>query len=328
VTRRPDFFIIGAPKSGTTSLYDYLADHPDVYEAPVKEPFYFSPDVQGGLRRRFNYGTDDAKYMALFSEAGDKKRVGEASTRYLVSHVAPGYIREFQPDARVIAMLRNPVDFVYALHNERFSQGAEDVGDFETALGLDDARRAGRSLPPGSNPLGAVYRDNALFGGQLSHWLEIFPRDQVMVIIFDDFVRDTPTKFKEVLEFLEIDPTYQPETFAVSNPSHRLRGGVVRMVLSSRPAHFGAHRLLPAVIGQNSTSRLANRVRHSRLNRRPNPRPPLSAELRRQLEADFSDDVVLLGQLLGRDLQAEWFHRPAMAAGGGGDGGGGALTAS
>jgi hypothetical protein len=307
VTRRPNFFIIGAPKSGTTSLYDYLEGHPDVYEAPVKEPFYFSPDVLGGLRRRFTYGVDDAKYMSLFEDAGDKKRLGEASTRYLVSRVAPGYIRDFEPSARIIAMLRNPVDFVYALHNERVSQGAEDVADFETALALDDERRGGRRLPPGSNPLGAVYRDNGMFGEQLARWLETFPREQVHVIIFDDFARDTPTEFRRVLEFLDIDPDFQPASFAVSNPSHRLRGGLVRTVLSSRPAHFAAHRLLPALIGQNATSRFANRVRHSRLNRRPNPRPPLSAKLRQQLQDDFSADVVKLGGLLGRDLHGEWF---------------------
>lgn len=311
MTRRPDFFIIGAPKSGTTSLYDYLSGHPDVYTSPVKEPFYFSPDVQGGLRRRFSYGTDEAKYLAMFEGAGDRARAGEASTRYLVSHVAPGYIRQFEPRARVIAMLRNPVDFIYALHNERVSQGAEDVADFAAALALDDERRAGRRLPPGSNPLGAVYRDNARYGEQLARWLEVLPAQQVHVIVFDDFARDPATEFRKVLEFLGVDPDYRPATFAVRNPSHRLRGGLVRRLLNSRPAQFVAHGLLPRLIGQNATSRVANRFRHSRIVRRPNPRPPLAEDLRRSLQAELRPDVERLSGLLGRDLVTEWFGSAA-----------------
>ncbi len=306
MTRRPNFFIIGAPKSGTTSLYDYLNGHPDVYMSPVKEPFYFSPDVRGGLRRRFNHGEDDDKYLALYEDARDEKRVGEASTRYLMSDVAPRLIREFAPDSLAIAMLRNPVDFVYALHNERFSQGAEDVADFATAMALDEERRAGRSLPPGSNPAGAVYRDNALFGSQLEHWFAEFDPTRIHVIVFDDFARDTPKEFRKVLEFLEIDPSYVPEEFGVSNPSHRLRGGVVRSTLKSRPAQFMAHRALPKLIGQNRTSRIAQRVRQSRINKKPNPRPPMPPELRRQLAQEFAPDVALLSRLIGRDLSAEW----------------------
>lgn len=313
MTRRPDVFIIGAPKSGTTSLYEYLDQHPDVYMSPVKEPFYFSPDVLGGLRRRFHYGVDEAAYLALFADAGSQKRLGEASTRYLVSHVAPGHIRAFQPEARIIAMLRNPVDFIHALHNERVSQGAEDVADFETALALDDERRAGNRLPPGSNPLGAVYRDNARFGEQLQRWLDAFGRERVLVIIFDDFAADTAGVFARVLEFLEVDSSFRPASFEVINRSHRLRGGIVRKLIESAPAQFIAHRAMPALVGENATSRIARRFRHSRVNRRPNPRPQLPAALRRQLQSELEPDVALLSRLIGRDMVREWLSEPARS---------------
>lgn len=305
--RRPDTFIIGAPKSGTTSLFEYLAGHPDVYMSPIKEPFYFSPDVQGSIHRRFEYGADEDKYLALYADARGQKRLGEGSTRYLRSRVAPNNIHVFDPNARAIVMLRNPVDFVYAFHNERVSQGEEPVTDFTQAIALDDERRAGQNLPPGSNSLGAVYHDSAMFGEQLERWFDALGRDRVHVIIFEDFVRDTPGAFRKVLEFLDIDADYRPSEFAVVNPSHRLRGGYLRKTLNSRPAQTVAHRVLPAVIGDNATSRLARRFRHSRINRRPNPRPPLSAKLRHELEADFSADVERLSQLLGRDMKAEWF---------------------
>jgi len=314
--RRPDLFIIGAPKSGTTSLYDYLDTHPDVYMSPVKEPAYFSPDMQAGFKHRFAFGTDESEYLALYAEAKGEKHLGEASTRYLASHDAPRLIHEFEPSSRIIAILRNPVEMVYALHNERVSHGAEDVLDFEEALALDDERRAGNHLPFGSNARGAVYRDNALYGEQVQRWIDAFGRDRVLVIVFDDFAKDTPGQYKRVLEFLDVDPTHVPEAFGVSNASHRSRGGVVRVVFESRLARWGRRKALPAVLGENRAARVARSVRHSRLNRRPNPRPPMRAELVRELQDAFTDDVAHLGRIVGRDLNQEWFGRPAPSAAG------------
>src|SRR3954464_7011750 len=97
--RRPDFFIVGAPKSGTTSLYDWLDRHPQVYMSPVKEPFYFCPDVHGGLRRLYTYPKDEARYLELFADARPDQTCGEASTRYLVSQQAARRVAEFQPNA-------------------------------------------------------------------------------------------------------------------------------------------------------------------------------------------------------------------------------------
>ena len=277
--KRPDLFIVGAPKSGTTSLYDYLDGHPEIYMSPVKEPIYFGPDIQAGFKHRFTYGVDEKEYLELYADARDEKHLGEASTRYLASHQAPHLIHEFEPSSRIVAILRNPVEMIYALHNERVSHGAEDVVDFESALALDDERRAGRQLPHGSNAMGAVYRDNARFGEQVQRWVDTFGRDRVLVIIFDDFAADTPGQFRRVLEFLEVDPDYQPAAFAVSNASHKSRGGIVRTCSRAGSHDGGDARHSPRVMGENNAARLARRVRHSRLNRRPNPRPPMRPEL-------------------------------------------------
>jgi hypothetical protein len=311
--KRPDLFIVGAPKSGTTSLYDYLDGHPEIYMSPVKEPIYFAPDMQAGFKHRFTYGVDETAYLDLYADARDEKHLGEASTRYLASHQAPNLIHEFEPSSRIVAILRNPVEMIYALHNERVSHGAEDVVDFESALALDDERRAGRKLPHGSNAMGAVYRDNARFGEQVQRWVDTFGRDRVLVIIFDDFAAETPGQFRRVLEFLEVDPNYQPAEFAVSNASHKSRGGVVRRLFESRLARWGRRKALPAVVGENNAARMARRVRHSRLNRRPNPRPPMRPELVRELQDEFMGDVAHLGRLTGRDLTKEWFGRPSDA---------------
>lgn len=307
MSRRPNLFIIGAPKSGTTSLYDYLDGHPDVFMSAIKEPIYFAPDMQAGFKHRFTFGDDETEYLALYDNARDERYAGEASTRYLASHSAPKLIHDFDPEARIVAMLRNPVEMIYALHNERVSQLSEDVVDFTEALKLDDERRAGRHLPRGSNPMGSAYRDNAKFGEQIERWFAQFKRENVHIIIFDDFAKDTPGAFRKLLEFLAIDPDYRPAEFAIVNKSHRSRGGAARALMTSGASHWTRHTLLPRVVGEDRSARMARSLRQSRLNRRPNPRPPLPPELLQTLQQEFTPDVELLSRLIGRDMIAAWF---------------------
>ena len=309
--RRPNFFIIGAPKSGTTSLYEYLRGHPDVFMSPMKEPFYFSPDVTSGPRRRqLRHDRDEQAYLDLFVDAGQQRWVGEASTGYMVSAVAAGLVKDFEPDPRVVAMVRNPVEVVHALHDERVSHGVEDITDFEQALDADDERRAGRRLPEGSSPLGATYVDAGRFGEQLERWFAAFGRDRVHVIVFDDFAGDTPTSFEGVLRFLEIDAAYRPSSFEVHNPSHRMRGGLIGTLRRS-PIGRACRRLASRVMGERRATRLAREARHSRVARSANVREPLSPVLQQRLEQAFEPDVARLSQLLDRDLGALWFNRPA-----------------
>jgi hypothetical protein len=160
--RTPDFFIIGAAKSGTTSLYEYLRGHPEIFISPRKSPRYFAPDLAtAGVAKNLHHGADREAYLALFREARDEKRVGEASVRYIYSTEAPRLIHDFEPAARIVAMLRSPVDMMYALHNQRVSSGAEPITDFEAALAAEDQRLRGLSIPEGSAPILSLYRDRA-----------------------------------------------------------------------------------------------------------------------------------------------------------------------
>ena len=312
--RRPDLFIVGAPKSGTTSLYEYLDGHPEIFMSPVKEPFYFSPDVVGGPRRRFSYGEDEDEYLGLFAKARNEKRLGEASTRYLASQQAPSLIRAFQPEARIVVMLRNPVDVLYALHNERVSYGGEEILDFEEALAADEDRMAGRRLRPHSNPAWAVYRNWVQYGRNIANWLDSFPREQLHVIIFDDFAADAPGELRRLLDFLEVDPDYRPASYAPRRVSHRRRGGIVRTVVESRPAQRIAHHGLPAIFGRTTASNIIWRFRQSRINRRRYRRPPLPAAIRRRLAEEFRGEVARASELVGRDLVGLWFGSADEAA--------------
>lgn len=283
--------------------------------SPVKEPIYFAPDMRGGPRRRFEYGEDEALYLALFAGARNEKVIGEASTRYLASHVAPRLVHEFEPLARIVIMLRNPVEMVYALHNERVSWGIEQFTDFEQALAADADRMAGRGLREGADPLWAAYRNSARFGEQVGRWIDAFGRERVHVIIFDDFAADTPAEFRRLLEFLAIDPNHRPASFAPRHSSHRRRGGPFRAIVQAPAARWAAHRLLPAVFGRTRSARLVWRFRQSRLNLKAAPRQPIRPELRRQLEAEFAPDIAQLSSILERDLVQLWFGRPAQAEG-------------
>jgi hypothetical protein len=307
VTRRPDLFIIGAAKAGTTSLYEYLRGHPEVFMSPAKEPRYFAPDLDSGSGHDLRYPDDKARYLALFDEARGEKRLGEASVRYIYSTAAPRLIHEFQPDAYIVAMLRNPVEMIYSMHNQRVSEGAEEIVDFEQALAAEEDRRKGHGLPPGVNPLLTLYRDRGMFGAQLPRWLDTFGRERVHVIVFEDMVNDPAGVFRKLLEFLDVDPDYQPETFAAYNRSHAPRSRLLRTLTKSRLPQWIVWQLLPRVAGDRPTRAMVRGFRHSAVNRRSAPRAPLRSELRRQLEDEFAPDVARVSQLLGRDLAALWF---------------------
>lgn len=304
--RKPDLFIIGAPKSGTTSMYDLLGGHPQIFMSALKEPLYFSPDVRSGAnRQRLEHPRDEARYIKLFAGARDERRLGEATTRYLVSRVAASLVADFQPQARAIAMLRDPVDMLHALHNERVSQGHEPIEDFSDALAADAQRARGELLPDGSNELGSVYRESARYADGLMRWFDALGRDRVHVMIFEDFTRDPATEFARVLEFLEVDGAYQPASFAARNASHRQRR-VVRLLVDSPAGDWLTHKLLGTLVGADRRARLALRFRQSRLNRRAAPRSAIDPTLRASLGAELRPDVERLGELLGRDLVSLW----------------------
>lgn len=310
--RRPDLFIIGAPKCGTTSLYEYLEGHPQIYMSPVKEPFYFAPDAVRTTHTQFIYGRDEPAYLALFAGARGERWVGEASTRYMLSEAAPRLVHDFQPAARLVAMVRNPVDMLPALHNERVSLGLEPITDFEEALAADADRRAGHRLPPGTDTRLAEYRAHARYGAQLQRWIDTFGRAALHVIVFDDFVADPAAELRRLLEFLEVDPSYQPHSFRARNQSHRTRGWA-NALARTPPVAWAAHRVMPRFLGDARATRLRRRLRHTPLLRRPYRREPVAPALRRALAGDFAADVAHLSRIVGRDLGALWFGLPARS---------------
>ena len=307
---RPNLFIIGAPKCGTTSLYEYLKGHPQVYMSAAKEPGYFAPDNLQPGSHQLRYGSDEDRYLALFEQAGQARRVGEATVGYIYSEQAPGLIHEFDPAARIIVMFRDPLRMIPSLHNQRLAEGREPEADFRRAIEREIALD-GPSAPSDEPPAPGSYRDRGLFSRHLPRWLETFGREQVHVIILEDLEREPVSQFRRVLEFLDVDPDWQPEAFRVHNVRHQPRSRLLARLLKTGPPQWLVWNFLPRLVGDANTRRLVRRFRHSPLIRKQAARADIEPDLRRQLEEYFEPDVARLSDILGRDLGSLWWGRPA-----------------
>jgi hypothetical protein len=291
---RPDFFIVGAPKTGTTSLHQYLRQHPGIFMPELKEVKYFGTDRQPRHTPKLTLD----EYLALFREAPPGVRVGEASVGYLRSSSAAREIAEFAPGAQAIVMLRDPVEVMHALHSELVFLGVEDLTDFGDAVAAEPDRRAGRRIPANiNNPRGLFYREAVAFAEQLERWFEALGRDRVHVIVFDDFKADTAAAVRATFRFLGVDDAFEP-SLAIANPAKVARSRLIQRVLSSPPGWIRgvARRVMP----RTSRKRLYRAV--MRLNARAQARREMDPQLRARLAADLAPEVARLGELIGRDL--------------------------
>lgn len=291
--RRPNYFIVGAQKCGTTSLAQYLADHPKVFLTVPKEPFYFAKDYPG--LQRFH---TEAQYLELYRGVGPEVlALGEASACYLRSAVALENIRSFAPEARLVVMLRDPVAVAPSFHAQNLFGFDEDEPDFERAWELQDARRAGRNLPPKCRvPEFLQYREVGLLGAQVERLLSVFPREQVHFVFFEDFCADTRRAYLGVLEFLGV-PDDGRQEFPRLNPGKQHRFPRLMALVSRRPPWLQA--LVEKVkhgLGTRGFAALQN------LYAAKGARTGLSEALRDEMRSAFREDTEKLATSTGRDL--------------------------
>jgi hypothetical protein len=297
--RVPDFYIVGAPKAGTTAMYAYLRGHPQLYLPERKELRFFGADLE--IRDRTPLTTDG--YLAYFADAPANALIGTAYVWYLYSRSAAAEIAEFSPGARIIAMLRNPVDMLPALHAEHLTNGNEDIRDFTAALEAEPERRAGRRIPPHAHlPQGLWYTDVPRYAEQLERYFAAFGRDRVRVVVFDDFVSDTAAVYRDTLRFLGVDDTYRPPAFAAVNAARRIRSERWRHFLARPPEPLRVliHHLVPARLRRAAYERAKD------LNVVAAPREPLPAATVKGLAEAFGPEVAHLSALLHRDLTTLW----------------------
>lgn len=293
--RLPDFFIVGAPKCGTSALASYLRAHPRIFLSPVKEPNYFCFDAPGlrVIDRPDTYGR-------LFAPAQPGQLCGEASTAYLFSNDAVPAILDANPAAKIIVLVRDPLEMVLSHHSQKLYSLEENEPDFETAWRLSAERAKGRKVAADCRaPRYLDYRAIGRLGEQVRRLKTLVPNSQLHTIVFDDLRADPGAVYRDALAFLGA-PAGGRNAFPIVNARKTNAWPALARLLRRPPApirrlKLAAKRAFPA-----QTKAIGSLVH--RLNQRPQERRTLEGPLRCEMAAAFRDDVLLLEELLNRDL--------------------------
>jgi Sulfotransferase family len=310
--RVPDFFIVGNPKCGTTALYEMLRSHPQIYMPELKEPWFLAEDMNPRFQPPRSASPPQTldEYLSLFDAAAAEQRVGEASSSYLLSRTAAARIADLQPDARIIAILREPASFLRSLHLQLLRTHVEGKKDFAQALALEAARREGRKIPRGSHrPQLLMYSDHVRYVEHLKRYHAVFPREQVLVLIYDDFRGDNAATVREVRRFLGVDDSGPVDVRDANATVKRMRSQrldeLVNVVSVGRgPTGRAVKAAVKTLVPSRRLRTRALEVTNQNLiyAKPASPDEALMRELRRR----FKGEVEALSDYLERDLVSLW----------------------
>ncbi len=305
--RAPDFFIVGHPKCGTTALYEMLRSQPQIYMPSLKEPQFFAGEMRVGARPA-DLPDSLEDYLALFGGARADQLAGEASPSYLRSRTAAVEIAQLQPQARIIAILREPASLLRAVHLQFVKAGIESEYDLGKALALEPDRREGRALPPyGFWPQALLYSEHVRYYEQLRRYHAAFPREHVLVLIYDDFRADNEATMRRVLRFLGLGdgaPVEAVEANPTVVPRSRAAHELVQSVAVGRgPVSRSVSTAIKSVTPSGPRRRLLKTIRRKYIYGVP---PPLDEELMSELRRRLKPEVAALSAYLGRDLEGLW----------------------
>jgi hypothetical protein len=275
----PNFLIIGAAKCGTTSLYHYLRQHPDIFMSPIKEPNYYTDDDQ--LLKNPAIRTRKA-YEQLFARSQGERAIGEATPRYLNCITGIGRIHDDLPVVRLIVSLRQPAERAYSSYLGFRSGGRE------------------RRVPEEALQSGSYTFESSFYYPRLRRFYDRFPREHIRVILFDDLVAYPQDVVRDLFRFLDVDPAFPVNTTVRHNA-----GAVPRFERLNRFVTTGLRVVRPLAPQWLLSKGLSSLLRRPLL-RKPEP---LSPDLHRHLTDQYRDDILATGELIGRDL-SHWFAEP------------------
>ncbi len=307
--RVPDFFIAGQPKSGTTALYEMLRPHPEIYLPERKEPRFFvsemslrDPPRPGGTPQTLD------EYLAWFADAAPEQRIGDASPWYLWSRTAAQRIVEVCPDARIVAIVRDPASLLRSLHLEFVQLYVEVETDLGAALALEDERRQGRHVPRNTYwPNALMYSDHVHTVEQLQRFHAVFAPEQVLVLIYDDFRAENEATVRRVLRFLGVNDAL-PVAVRDANPTVAVRSRRLHELTHavavghgpvSRAVKGSVKAITPRELRRGALRGVQNRLVFA-------DAPPPEEEVMRELRRHYKSEVVALSEYLDRDLVTLW----------------------
>jgi hypothetical protein len=307
----PDFLLVGAPKAGTTALHAALAQHPELYLSPVKEPKYYlcgdSPPPAyrgpGDAHSNQEWIWQRQRYLDLFAEAGDEQQAGESTPFYLYHRDARRRIAGDLPNAKLIAVLRDPVDRAYSNWMHLWADGLEPCADVVSAC-----EREAKRVDAGWAPFWH-YRGLGMYGRQLADLYEHFPREQVLVLRYLSLVDSPAETLDRICAFLGVEPGIVgslPRENVTAHPQATPRH---RVVARAARAAAAAGRFLPSTAGMALTRRLEHVLQRS-----APPRQPLTWDERELVLPYFEADIRLLERITGDDFS--FWLRPRERSGG------------
>jgi len=289
---KPNFFIVGTPKAGTTSLYYYLEEHPEIYMSPIKETNYFSFSEIGEQELYYpsdDYVTTPEAYEAQFTGVTTEKAIGEASVSYLFYPSTADKIKEFNPDSRIIIVLRNPVDrgFSHYLMDKRLGY---------VSLSFDDIIH--KKWKKKSDWLYyQQYITIGLYYEQVKRFQDRFGSEKVRVFFYEDIISNINDVVKEIYSFLEVDPSYLADTNQRHNVFLAPKTPFVEKLYTLKAVRKVVKKIFGAVI-QNWIKKVFFTKEK---------KPQLSPALKKELIDVFTPDVVKTSNLLNRDL-SRWLQ--------------------
>lgn len=292
----PNFLVIGAGKSGTTSLYYYLKQHPGIFMSPIKEVNYFAYDPQATLplinidKSAFPIKSMEA-YQQLFAAGSGYSARGEASPMYLWHPAAAGNIHAAIPDARLIGILRNPVERAYSAYLMYTSQGLEKRS-FRQAVA--DEIRAHRG---GDWPLGrGAYIGLGFYARQLEKYFRLFGNGKIKIILQEDLQNDAQKILRDIYRFISVEDDFVPNSLTKHNASGLPKIRMLEYIFKPRKFVKRVRQLIPPKIHDPIYDILIN-IRNLNL-----VKPPMDIETRRLLMTIFHDDIMKTERLIARDL--------------------------
>lgn len=298
----PNLFIVGAPKCGTTAISKYLSEHPDIFFSRPKELHYFSDDIN----YHNNHYHDISDYLKVFQDATSEKVIAEGSVYYLFSATAIKNILAFNPEAKFIAMVRNPLTMAPSLHKQLYYNGDEYEKDFNKAWRREypDQERAACT-----DTQLIDYKNVCKTGRQLQRAFKQIPEKQLHIIVFDDFVNNTDHEFANALSFLGVKQITKKE-FPRVNPATSVKSSLLHKALTflaKKPNVL--KKTLKKIFGYNSTLLRNIYKRLKAINTKPVKQYKIMKNTYTSMLHEFRHDIQLTEQLLDRDL-SHWRRIP------------------
>ncbi len=292
---RPSFYLVGAPKAGTSALASLLDQHPQVSMCKIKESNFHCHDLDLPKPK------SEKEYLSLFDVTPDTEILADASILSLYSHDSAQSIAEYVSDPKILMILRNPVDAMYSWYSQMSFVRSEYLPTFQAAMDAESERKKGNLIPN----YGAIqycpqllfYRDVMQYADQVERYFSVFDREQIMILTYEDFKADLNAVYSQVLDFISVDP-FTPESQKVNANKERRMPGLHSFL--KKTLAEPAKALLPAKVRSDLI------VLIDKINSREVQRPSLDEDFKASLKAECLPDIIRLEKLIQRDL-SHWY---------------------